>query len=137
MNRKVILYVGAFIVFIFALFHLVFWEMFNWNEELKKVTIGTAGVLQILNITSVYVLLFSAAVTVYIAVKNRSDFLSNILLLFVSGYFLLRIITGYYFFGWTIGEFIIWLLCLATASLFGFAAFTKGKNVKSETVTQK
>ena len=125
MNRKVILYIGAFITFIFALFHLAFWQMLNWNVELAKVSVDTSAVLQILNIASVYMLLFFASMTIYIAVKGRRDLLSNSLLFFVSGYYLMRIIAGYFFFGIEVREITIWLICLVTAILFVSAAVIK------------
>jgi len=127
MSRKMILYIGAFILFVFALFHIAFWEMFNWKEELLKVSLETAGILKILNLASVYLLLFSAGMVIFISLKKINDFLSKAILIFISGYFLLRIVAGYIYFGWSVSEFIIWLLCLVSSSIFVLAAFMKEK----------
>ncbi len=137
MNRKVILCIGASIVLIFALFHLAFWEIFNWNAELKTMSLATGGILQILNIVSVYVLFFFTVITVYIALTNKNDFLSNLMLVFIGGYFLVRVITGYFFFGWSITEFIIWLMCVLTASIFLYVSFISKGSPKSEPGIQK
>jgi len=123
MNRKVLLYVGAFINILFAMLHLAFWEMFNWKEELRLVSNETSGVLQILTIASIYMLVFFAGIIFFIAVKNKSDIISNAMLLFISGYFLIRIITGYFYFGFSIAELIIWIVCLVTASIFIYSVF--------------
>jgi hypothetical protein len=109
----------------FALFHFAFWEMFNWSEELKKISVENRGVLQILNIESIYMLVFFSAVTFYIGIKKRMDFLANSLLLFVAGYYLMRISTGYFYFGISMIEIIIWILCFVLAALFVTAVFKK------------
>ena len=125
MNRKILLYVAAFLSFLFALLHLAFWEMFNWSEELKSVTIATAGILQIFNIASIYMLIYFASITVYIALKNKSDMMTNFILIFVAGYFVIRVITGYFYFGISVTEIIIWLVCLITAALYILPIFIK------------
>lgn len=44
----------------FALFHLGFWRIFRWREELPKLHPVNRGVMQVLNLMLMLVLLFAA-----------------------------------------------------------------------------
>ncbi|WP_129713576.1 hypothetical protein [Pedobacter sp. SYP-B3415] len=39
----------------FAGFHLLFWKLFNWKTELKKLSFANRGILQILNLRIIYI----------------------------------------------------------------------------------
>jgi hypothetical protein len=43
-----------------ALFHLSFWKIFGWREELKKASIATRAMLQIFNLRLIYLFLLVA-----------------------------------------------------------------------------
>lgn len=47
---------------LFALFHMGFWKIFNWKEELKSSTVSVRAILQIANLRLIHVLLVTAAV---------------------------------------------------------------------------
>jgi hypothetical protein len=47
----------ALFCFGFAVFHMLFWKLFDWPNELKKVGPATRAITQILNLRMVYVLL--------------------------------------------------------------------------------
>ena len=49
----VIIFLG-FYNLLFALFHLLFWRLFKWKEEVHKLSFANRGIIQILNIQIVY-----------------------------------------------------------------------------------
>ena len=99
--RKILLYVGGSITLCFSLFHLAFWKLFNWQEELIKLDPENKGIMQMLNIVSVYTLLFGAFVSFYLAKrKGAFSFIEKALIIFIAGYYIVRmpdaIIIQYY-----------------------------------------
>ena len=42
----------------FAIFHVLFWKLFNWKTDLKKITYTNRPIIQILNIRAIYFFLF-------------------------------------------------------------------------------
>lgn len=42
----------------FAVFHMLFWKLFDWKNDLKKLSIANRAVTQILNLRLIYVFLF-------------------------------------------------------------------------------
>ena len=59
--KKLILAGGIYNIF-FALFHCGFWKMFNWNMELEKLDFNNKWVMQILNIQTIFYLIFTAVI---------------------------------------------------------------------------
>lgn len=59
---KKVIFIGGLYNIIFALFHCGFWKMFEWDSELKKLSIVNSGVMQILNIQTIYYLIFTAVI---------------------------------------------------------------------------
>ena len=104
--RRILLYVGGGITLCFCFLHLSFWKIGNWQEELLKVGPDNKGIVQMLNVVSIYTLLFAAFVSFYIAKKSKFSFIEKILILFIAGYYLLRVAFGIPFFGFSIEEII-------------------------------
>jgi hypothetical protein len=46
----------------FAIFHLLFWKLFGWQQDLARLTWANRGIVQILNIQLTYFFLFVAFV---------------------------------------------------------------------------
>ena len=44
----------------FALFHMLFWRLFKWDSELKKISFVNSRIMQILNIQIIFYFLFVA-----------------------------------------------------------------------------
>ena len=119
--RKILLYIGGSITLCFSFLHLSFWKIGNWQEELLKISPDNKGILQMLNVVSIYTLLFAAFVSFYLAKKSEFTFIEKILIIFISGYYLLRVAFGIPFFGFSIEEAVIWIACFIVAFCFLFA----------------
>jgi hypothetical protein len=46
----------------FAVFHIFFWKIFNWKEDLKRVSIANRAIIQILNLRLIYFFLLMAII---------------------------------------------------------------------------
>lgn len=44
----------------FAIFHVFFWRLFDWRNDLKKLSVANRAILQISNIRLIYILLLVA-----------------------------------------------------------------------------
>lgn len=44
----------------FAVFHVFFWRLFDWKNDLKKLSVANRAILQISNIRLIYILLLVA-----------------------------------------------------------------------------
>lgn len=52
---KTLIVIGGFYCLAFAIFHLAFWRLFDWKNELPKLNSINRGVLQVLNLRLTYV----------------------------------------------------------------------------------
>ena len=68
---KVLLYIGGTLTLAFAVLHLSFWKLGNWAEELAKLTPVNSGIMQMLTVGSIYMLLFAAFMSFYLAYKKE------------------------------------------------------------------
>ncbi len=55
LNATTIVYIcGAYSIG-FAIFHILFWRLFDWKNDLNKLKFGNKAVMQILNIRLIYI----------------------------------------------------------------------------------
>jgi hypothetical protein len=118
---KVLLYIGGTLTSCFAILHVSFWKLGNWTEELAKLTSDNSGIVQMLNTGSIYMLLFAAFMSFYLAPKEKFPFVEKALIIFIAGYYLLRIAFAVPFFGFSVVEVVIWMICFITAACYLFA----------------
>lgn len=73
-----------------AAFHLCFWRLFRWNEELPKLHPANRGVMQVLNIMLTFVFLLLAGVQVLLPGEMTATPLGRLLTAGLTGFWLLR-----------------------------------------------
>jgi hypothetical protein len=73
-----------------AVFHLGFWRLFRWKEELAKLHPVNRGVMQVLNIMLTGFLLLMAAVLVLNAAEITTTALGRLLLAGLTALWILR-----------------------------------------------
>lgn len=120
-----IIYVCGFYSLAFALFHIGFWKMFNWNSELKNLSFANKGIMQILNVQLTYFCFFVA----FICFAFPSELLTtNLGISFLAG-------TSLFWFIRTVQQFIflrannykihiLTILFLAGAIIFAIPVFS-------------
>ena len=113
--KKGLLLCAGFLAIVFAVVHLFFWKMLDWNEQLRLLAPENRGTMMMLNIAVVYYLLASAGFTFHLARASRHGALEKALLLFFGGFYLVRIGFGAPVYGVNAEELFIWALCLIAA----------------------
>ena len=73
-----------------AVFHLGFWRLFRWREELAKLRPVNRGVMQVMNIMLIFLFLSMAALLVGRAEEVSGTSLGRTLLIASTGFWLLR-----------------------------------------------
>jgi len=109
--RKIVLYAGGSISFAFVIIHILFWKLFNWNEELARLSAMNKGLMLTLDAWITYLFVFATFISVYLAGLKEFKFLEKTIIFFIAGVYVLRIICGFFFFEFTILELSCWILC--------------------------
>ncbi len=101
-NVALIILIGCGVFdFGFAVFHLMFWKIFNWKEDLASLTSINRSVMQILNLCLTFMFLTMAYVTFFLQAEMISTNLGIILLIAFSIFWFFRMIEQMVFFGIT------------------------------------
>ncbi|MGQ0834805.1 MAG: hypothetical protein ACT4O5_07770 [Gammaproteobacteria bacterium] len=83
----------------FAIFHLFFWRLFNWQQELARLGMANRGIMQVLNLCMTYVFAVTAAVFLLFPGEIAGTELGRFLLVASAGLWLFRAILQPMFFG--------------------------------------
>lgn len=103
----------------FALFHIFFWKLFHWKNDLKKVSFANKAILQILNVQIIFYFLFVAAICFLCPSELISTKLGQYFLAGNSLFWFIRTVQQFIFF--RVNNFIIHLL--TGLFLIGFILF--------------
>jgi len=91
--------IGGFYNLGFAIFHLMFWQLFQWEKDLSKLTFVNRSVMQILNLCLTFIFLVMAYISFFYVSELRQTHLGKTLLIGFSLFWLLRMIEQIIFFG--------------------------------------
>ncbi|MBA4137198.1 MAG: hypothetical protein C0518_07770 [Opitutus sp.] len=73
-----------------GVFHLAFWKLFHWREELPKLSTINRGVLQVLNVMLSYVFFAVALGQLFHAESWTTSIFGRVALALMAGFWLLR-----------------------------------------------
>lgn len=79
----------------FGIFHLWFWKLFKWKDQLAKLSFANRGIMQILNWQIVYYFFATAIICLILPDELLESKLGNGFLLFCSGFWLFRTINQF------------------------------------------
>jgi hypothetical protein len=82
-----------------ALFHLGFWRLFRWREELARLGAVNRGVMQVLNLCLTYLFIVAAAGFCFYPAEIMGSDTGRVLLAALAGFWLLRALYQPWFFG--------------------------------------
>ena len=94
---KIIIYLCGIYSLGFAIFHIFFWKLFNWKNDLKKLSIVNRGIIQILNVCLMYFFLIIAILCFIHTDELIKTALGKSFLIAVSFFLLLRTIQQFIF----------------------------------------
>jgi hypothetical protein len=95
---KTIVYICGIYSLAFAIFHIGFWKIFKWNDDLKKLIFANRGIMQILNVQIIYYFLFVSFLCFGYSEELMNTKLGNTLLLSCSLFWLIRTVQQFIFF---------------------------------------
>lgn len=110
MKSKLII-TGGVLLIVLALFHLSFWNLFNWQEELPKLSVTNSGIMQMSVVG--FVCLFLSLGIIFIGFRKEiaSTRLGKALSLALAFFFLVRTISEFIFPGSSIELGIFLFIC--------------------------
>ena len=98
MDTKITLvYACGFYSLGFAIFHIAFWKLFDWKNDLKKLKLANRAIIQIANLRLIYIFLGVSFVCFYLPVDLISTSLGRIFMIGMSGFWLGRTIEQFIF----------------------------------------
>ncbi|PKL38514.1 MAG: hypothetical protein CVV44_11560 [Spirochaetae bacterium HGW-Spirochaetae-1] len=114
--KQGILYTGCIINGALAVFHMFFWKIFNWQTEFAQLSKDNRGIVQIANILIIFILLYFSVMSFLLARSNAAVRHAGSFFILISGFYLIRLVTGIIFFGYSFEEFIVWIVCFLIAA---------------------
>jgi hypothetical protein len=118
------IYVGGALHLLIAVFHLFFWRLFNWPEELAKLSLLNARVVPVMNISLIVAFLGAAYVSVSFAGDLVGTALGRGVSFALALFWLARLIQQFIFFG--LRKPFSWVLsffCLAMTLIYALPLF--------------
>lgn len=94
---KYIIYLCGIYALGFAVFHAFFWKLFDWKNDLKKITIANRAIIQIANLRLIYIFLGIAAFCFTFPKELLATKLGNAFLLGIAIFWMGRTIEQYVF----------------------------------------
>ena len=81
------------------IFHLFFWKLFRWQEELSKISFINRAVMQVMNISLIFIFFIFAYLSLFHTVELLATSTGRTLLILISLFWLLRALQQILFFG--------------------------------------
>ena len=98
MNSETVVIIGGIYNFAFALFHLMFWRLFRWKEDLASLSRVNRCIMQVINLCLTFVFLAVAYISFFHTTELLSTSLGKALLVLISIFWILRAIEQIVFF---------------------------------------
>ena len=96
---NVIIIAGGIFNLGFAIFHLMFWQLFHWKKDLALLTPVNRAIMQILNLCLTFIFLAIAYISFFHSAEMASTGLGKSLLIVFSLFWFLRMLEQIIFFG--------------------------------------
>jgi len=95
---KTLIIIGGFVWLGFFVFHLFFWKLFDWKQDLGSLTPLNKSVMQVLNLSLMVVFLVFSYVSIFHADEILNTSLGKSILVGIASFGLLRAIQQVVFF---------------------------------------
>ena len=105
--------IGGVYCLLLVIFHLFFWKLFNWAEELPRLTWLNQAIMQVLNLSLTFAFIIFAYLSLYHTEALLTSELGQALLILIALFWLLRAIQQVVFFKldhWISWAFLVFFL---------------------------
>lgn len=116
--QTILLRVAGCICFLFALFHLAFQKLFNWNETLSCLSQSNRAIMLTYHYISILILGFMSFVLLFQAKLLMGSNIRYAVLTFFSIFYIIRITTEFTLFGFSQASPVILVMCVSPVILF-------------------
>jgi hypothetical protein len=127
-KNRILLRAAGFINLAFIAFHLAFYQLFNWGEDLTSLTLINKAIFLTYHVICILFLLFMASVSLFQSKTLLESKLRNSVLIFFIGFYLTRIVCEFVFFGITSSSPAIIILCLIPIIFYAIPLINPKKN---------
>ncbi len=90
--------IGGFYNILLVVFHLSFWQLFNWETDLRKLSFINRAVMQVINLSLTFVFIIFAYISLVHTNELLSSALGQSLLSLMAAFWFLRSIEQVIFF---------------------------------------
>jgi hypothetical protein len=97
MDKTFLLYLCGAYNLAFAIFHISFWKIFKWKEDLKGNSVGNRAIMQILNIRLIYIFFLMAFIYFFYPDQLLETKIGFVLLIGFLGFWIGRTIEQFIF----------------------------------------
>lgn len=114
---------GGFYNIILVIFHLFFWRIFNWEQDLRSVSSLNRSIMPVVNLSLTFVFVIFAYISLVHSTELLTSPLGNSLLILIALFWLIRSLLQVIFFKldhWLSSAFLCYFL--AGAALYGIPA---------------
>lgn len=95
----IIIYCCGIYSLAFAIFHVLFWRLFDWKNDLRKVSVANKAIIQIANSRLIYFFLFTAFLCFVYTGELQQTKLGKVFMAGLSVFWLGRIVEQFIFLG--------------------------------------
>jgi hypothetical protein len=126
---KKVIFAGGLYNVAFALFHSGFWKLWKWDSELSKLAPLNSGIMQCLNVQTIYYFIFTAVICFAFPAQLQSTKLGKYFLIGTSTFWLIRAIQQFIFFNTNdAAMYLLTAFFILGAALFLAPIFYKKSN---------
>lgn len=111
MDKIIFLYFCGIFNLLLAIFHILFWKIFNWKTTLVKGTKGNKVAIQIMNIQLIYLFIVMSFVYLFYTEELMQSKIGNTVLFGYAGFWIVRFFQQFIFLKQK-GKFVIGLTFL-------------------------
>ncbi len=99
MTNETFIYIGGIFNLGFAVFHLFFWRIFDWKDDLKTIRYVNRALMQILNLSLTLIFFIFAYISFAYAIDLLLSRVGQTILISISLFWFLRAFMQFAFFG--------------------------------------
>lgn len=89
---------GGFYTIALIVFHLLFWRIFNWDQELKQISYLNRATMQVLNISLTFAFVIFSYISLFHPTELLTTSLGNSLLVLIALFWLARAVQQIFFY---------------------------------------
>jgi hypothetical protein len=127
-TKLLLIRIAGVISILFTLFHASFYWIFKWSQTLTAVNPTDRGILLTFNLIGIALLIYSVVLSLGYTRQLIETVAGKSLLLFFTGFYLIRIFSEFAYFGFRMpASIVIIIVCFIPSICFSLPALIKTK----------